>query len=192
MPLHKLKEETFSEGYNFDGSSIRGWKAINESDMTFVPDAGSACLDPFFKEPTLSLICDIQDAVTRQPYSRDPRYIASKAEQYLKQTGIGDTVFFGPEPEFFVFDELSSTRAEPVVLQDRLVRGPLEHRPRRGRRRRQPRPQGRLQARLLPGATDRHPPRPARGDGADPRGAGHLRRGVSTTRWPPPVRTSCR
>jgi glutamine synthetase len=106
MPIHKLKEETFTEGYNFDGSSIRGWKAINESDMTFVPDAGSACIDPFFKEPALSLICDIQDAVTRQPYARDPRYIAKKAEQYLKSTGIGDTVFFGPEPEFFVFDSI--------------------------------------------------------------------------------------
>jgi glutamine synthetase len=106
MPLHKLKEETFSEGYNFDGSSIRGWKAINESDMTFVPDAGSACIDPFVKEPCLSLICDIRDAVTQQPYPRDPRYIARKAEQYLKQTGIGDTVYFGPEPEFFVFDSI--------------------------------------------------------------------------------------
>jgi glutamine synthetase len=106
MPLHKLKEETFTEGYNFDGSSIRGWKAINESDMTFVPDAGSAVIDPFFKETTLSLICDIKDAVTQQPYSRDPRYIAKKAEQYLKQTGIGDTVYFGPEPEFFVFDSV--------------------------------------------------------------------------------------
>ncbi len=104
MPIHKLQEDTFSEGYNFDGSSIRGWKAINESDMTFVPDAGSACIDPFFKEPALSLICDIQDAVTKQPYSRDPRYIAKKAEAYLKQTGIGDISFFGPEPEFFVFD----------------------------------------------------------------------------------------
>jgi glutamine synthetase len=106
MPLHKLHEDTFTEGYNFDGSSIRGWKAINESDMTFVPDASTATIEPFFKEPCLSLICDIQDAVTRQPYARDPRYIARKAEQYLKQTGIGDTVYFGPEPEFFVFDAI--------------------------------------------------------------------------------------
>jgi glutamine synthetase len=106
MPLHKLQEESFSEGFGFDGSSIRGWKAINESDMVFIPDASTAVLDPFCKESTLSLICDIVDAVTRQPYSRDPRYIARKAEQYLKQTGLGDTIYFGPEPEFFVFDAI--------------------------------------------------------------------------------------
>jgi glutamine synthetase len=74
--------------------------------MVFIPDASTAVIDPFYKEPTLSLICDIVDAVTRQPYSRDPRYIARKAEQYLKQTGLGDTVYFGPEPEFFIFDSI--------------------------------------------------------------------------------------
>ena len=106
MPAHKLKEECFTEGFNFDGSSIRGWKAINESDMTFIPDPATAVIDPFLKEPTLSLIADIADAITHQPYSRDPRQIAKKAEQYLRQTGIGDTAYFGPEPEFFVFDEV--------------------------------------------------------------------------------------
>ena len=106
MPAHKLKEECFTEGFNFDGSSIRGWKAINESDMTFIPDPSTAVIDPFVKEPTLSLIADIADAVTHQPYSRDPRQIAKKAEQYLKQTGIGDVAYLGPEPEFFVFDEV--------------------------------------------------------------------------------------
>jgi len=106
MPMHKLKEETFTEGYGFDGSSIRGWKAINESDMVFKPDAETAVMDPFFVQPTLSLICDIEDAVTRQPYSRDPRFIARKAEQYLKQTGLGDTAYFGPEPEFFIFESV--------------------------------------------------------------------------------------
>jgi glutamine synthetase len=106
MPLHKLKEESFEEGFGFDGSSIRGWKAINESDMVFKPDPTTAVMDPFYVRPTLSLICDILDAVTRQPYPRDPRYIARKAEQYLKSTGIGDTAYFGPEPEFFVFDEV--------------------------------------------------------------------------------------
>jgi len=84
MPIHRLKEESFSEGFGFDGSSIRGWKAIHESDMIFVPDASTACVDPFFKEPTLSLICDIVDAVTHQPYDRDPRYIAKKAEAHIK------------------------------------------------------------------------------------------------------------
>ena len=106
MPIHKLVEDSFSEGFGFDGSSIRGWKAINESDMVFKPDATSAVMDPFYAQPTLSLICDIEDAVTRQPYSRDPRYIARKAEQYLKSTGIGDTAYFGPEPEFFIFESV--------------------------------------------------------------------------------------
>jgi glutamine synthetase len=106
MPIAKLQEDSFSEGFGFDGSSIRGWKAINESDMVFIPDSTTAVMDPFFVQPTLSVICDIVDAVTRQPYSRDPRYVARKAEQYLKQTGIGDTAYFGPEPEFFIFDEV--------------------------------------------------------------------------------------
>ena len=106
MPIAKLQEDSFSEGFGFDGSSIRGWKAINESDMVFIPDSTTAVMDPFYAQPTLSVICDIVDAVTRQPYSRDPRYIARKAEQYLKQTGIGDTAYFGPEPEFFIFDNV--------------------------------------------------------------------------------------
>jgi glutamine synthetase len=106
MPMHKLQEETFTEGFGFDGSSIRGWKAINESDMVFIPDSTTAVMDPFFAQPTLTVICDIVDAVTHQPYSRDPRYVARKAEQYLKQTGLGDTAYFGPEPEFFIFDDV--------------------------------------------------------------------------------------
>jgi glutamine synthetase len=106
MPIAKLEEDSFSEGFGFDGSSIRGWKAINESDMVFIPDATTAVMDPFYVQPTLTVICDIVDAVTRQPYTRDPRFVARKAEQYLKQTGIGDTAYFGPEPEFFIFDEV--------------------------------------------------------------------------------------
>src|SRR3954451_17884240 len=92
MPLHKLQEDSFTEGFGFDGSSIRGWKAINESDMVFLPDASTAVMDLFDKEPSFSLICDILAAVPRPPCSRDPRYIARKDEQYLKSTGIGDTV----------------------------------------------------------------------------------------------------
>ncbi len=106
MPIARLTEDSFSDGFCFDGSSIRGWQPIHASDMIFVPDPASATMDPFTKVPTLSLICDIVDAVTKQPYSKDPRTIARKAEQYLKQTGIGDTVYFGPEPEFFIFDEV--------------------------------------------------------------------------------------
>jgi glutamine synthetase len=106
MPISKLSAEVFKDGYFFDGSSIRGWQPIHASDMIFIPDAGSAVMDPFFKLATLSLTCDIVDAITKQPYSRDPRTIAAKAEAYLKSTGIGDTAYFGPEPEFFVFDEV--------------------------------------------------------------------------------------
>jgi glutamine synthetase len=106
MPVHKLEVDTFKDGYFFDGSSIRGWQPIHASDMIFIPDADSAFLDPFFSVPTLSLTCDIVDAITKQPYPKDPRTIAAKAEAYLKSTGVGDTAYFGPEPEFFVFDEV--------------------------------------------------------------------------------------
>ncbi|MEA2697639.1 MAG: glutamine synthetase, partial [Myxococcales bacterium] len=106
MPIGKLEVDSFKEGFFFDGSSIRGWQPIHASDMIFIPDPASAVMDPFFAIPTLSVICDIVDAITKQPYSRDPRTIAAKAEAYLKTTGIGDTSYFGPEPEFFIFDEV--------------------------------------------------------------------------------------
>ncbi len=105
FPISEINEATFEEGLGFDGSSIRGWQAINESDMLMIPDASTAFMDPFFAHPTLVLICDIVDPITKQPYHRDPRHIARKAENYLKQTGIGDTAFFGPEAEFFVFND---------------------------------------------------------------------------------------
>ena len=103
-PISQLEESTFEDGYGFDGSSIRGWKAINESDMLMIPDPSTAFIDPFLAHPTLVLICDVVDPLTREPYGRDPRHIAKKAELYLKQTGIADTAFMGPEAEFFVFD----------------------------------------------------------------------------------------
>ncbi|MDP3277171.1 MAG: type I glutamate--ammonia ligase [Deltaproteobacteria bacterium] len=106
VPFHRLTEEAFEEGFGFDGSSIRGWKAINESDMLLLPEAGTSRLEPFTAEPTLSLICNIVDPITRQSYGRDPRYIARKAEAYLKSTGIADTCYCGPEAEFFVFDDV--------------------------------------------------------------------------------------
>ncbi len=99
-------EEMFSEGVMFDGSSIAGWKAINESDMTLMPDPTTATMDPFFAASTMVITCDILEPMTGQPYNRDPRSIAKKAEAYLKSTGIGDTAFFGPEAEFFVFDDV--------------------------------------------------------------------------------------
>ncbi|MDL2286610.1 type I glutamate--ammonia ligase [Desulfococcaceae bacterium OttesenSCG-928-F15] len=105
-PLGELGESTFEDGFGFDGSSIRGWRSIDASDMLLIPDARTAKLDPFAKYPTLVLIADIVDPITRTPYSRDPRFIARKAEAYLKSTGIGDTCFIGPEPEFFIFDDI--------------------------------------------------------------------------------------
>ena len=103
-PISQLEESNFEDGYGFDGSSIRGWKAINESDMLMIPDPNTAFIDPFLAHPTLVLICDVVEPLTREPYARDPRHIAKKAELFLKQTGIADTSFFGPEAEFFVFN----------------------------------------------------------------------------------------
>ena len=101
-----VDEEAFSEGVMFDGSSISGWKAINESDMTLMPDPETACMDPFFSAATMSIVCDILEPGTGEPYGRDPRGVAKKAELYLKSTGIGDMAFVGPEAEFFVFDDV--------------------------------------------------------------------------------------
>ena len=101
-----VDEDMLTDGIMFDGSSIAGWKAINESDMTLMPDLSSATLDPFTADITLVVNCDILEPSTGQPYGRDPRSTAKKAEAYLKFTGIGDTAFFGPEPEFFVFDDV--------------------------------------------------------------------------------------
>ncbi|TXM97974.1 type I glutamate--ammonia ligase [Methylobacterium sp. WL64] len=101
-----IDDEIFAEGTMFDGSSIAGWKAINESDMLLMPDPSTACLDPFFSASTLSIICDVLEPATGEPYSRDPRGTAKRAEAYLQQTGIGDTINVGPEAEFFVFDDV--------------------------------------------------------------------------------------
>src|SRR5512138_2959096 len=105
-PIAELTEEIFSEGLGFDGSSIRGWKSIEASDMLAMPDADTAFLDPFCAEPTLSLTCTIAETGTKEPYSRDPRGIAQKAEKYLASTGAADTAVFGPEAEFFIFDNV--------------------------------------------------------------------------------------
>jgi len=105
-PISMFDEGVFEDGMGFDGSSIRGWQAINESDMIMIPDPETAFIDPFFKHPTLVMVCDIVDPVTREPYHRDPRYIARKAVNYLKGTGIGDTAFIGPECEFFIFNDI--------------------------------------------------------------------------------------
>ena len=102
----ELTQDLFDNGIGFDGSSIRGFQAINESDMLLFPDPDTAILDPFTEHVTLSLICNIKDPLTREPYSRDPRYIAQKAEKYLNTTGLADTSYWGPEIEFFIFDSI--------------------------------------------------------------------------------------
>ncbi len=101
-----IDEAAFTDGIMFDGSSIAGWKAINESDMALIPDPTTAVMDPFAAQPMLILFCDVQEPSTGQPYNRDPRSLARRAEAYLATTGIGDTAFFGPEAEFFVFDDV--------------------------------------------------------------------------------------
>jgi glutamine synthetase len=112
VPISQLAESSFEDGFGFDGSSIRGWQPIHASDMLVIPDATTAKMDPFYEAPTLVLICNIVDPITREAYTRDPRNIARKAEAYLKSSGIGDIAHFGPEAEFFIFDDIrfESTR----------------------------------------------------------------------------------
>jgi glutamine synthetase len=105
-PINQLSEASFEEGFGMDGSSIRGWAAIHESDMLLIPDAERYMLDPFTEVPTLVMVCDVIDPVTKQRYDRDPRYIAKKAEMYLASTGLADTAYFGAEAEFFIFDNV--------------------------------------------------------------------------------------
>jgi glutamine synthetase len=106
VPMSELEEHLFEEGLGFDGSSVRGWQAINNSDMLVIPDPTTAVMDPFCKIPTVSMLGNIVDPITKEKYTRDPRSIAQKAEAYLKSTGIGDTAYFGPEAEFFIFDNV--------------------------------------------------------------------------------------
>src|SRR5438067_9780791 len=105
-PIRELTEEVFAEGYGFDGSSIRGWKSIEASDMLAMPDPVTAFIDPFCAVPTLSLTCTIAETGTMEAYTRDPRGIAQRAEKYLASTSIADTAVFGPEAEFFIFDNV--------------------------------------------------------------------------------------
>ena len=106
LPASQVEAEMFEDGKMFDGSSIAGWKGINESDMILMPDDTTAVMDPFSDEPTLIVRCDVIEPATMQGYDRDPRSLAKRAEAYLQSTGIADTAYFGPEPEFFVFDDV--------------------------------------------------------------------------------------
>ena len=104
-----VDEDFFEEGFMFDGSSIAGWKSIDQSDMKLIPDPTSVYIDPFYAEKTMCVHCNVVEPDTGEPYSRDPRGTAAKAEAYLKSTGIGDTAYFGPEAEFFIFDDVRYT-----------------------------------------------------------------------------------
>ncbi|KPK46900.1 MAG: glutamine synthetase, partial [Thiotrichales bacterium SG8_50] len=106
VPAATVDDSLFADGKMFDGSSISGWKGIQESDMILMPDPSTAVLDPFFEEPTLNLRCDVVEPATMQGYERDPRSLAKRAEAYLKSTGIADTAYFGPEAEFFILDDV--------------------------------------------------------------------------------------
>src|SRR5687767_8378621 len=106
MPVGTLTEDVFADGIGFDGSSIRGFQKINESDMLLMPDPDTAFMDPFTDVPTLNIICDVEDPITRERYSRDPRNVAKKAEQYLKSTGAADVAYFGPEAEFYILNDV--------------------------------------------------------------------------------------
>ena len=106
VPAHQFTEEAFTTGFNFDGSSVRGFQEIHESDMALIPDPNTAVVDPFRKHKTLNITCWVVDPETYKPYTRDPRYVARKAEAYIKTTGVADTAYFGPEAEFFIFDDV--------------------------------------------------------------------------------------
>jgi len=106
IPMEEVTEGLFKDGSGLDGSSIRGWKAINDSDLLMIPDSTTACLDPFCAVPTMSIVGNVVDPITREPYERDPRFVAQKAEKYLQSTKIGDASYWGPEAEFFIFDQV--------------------------------------------------------------------------------------
>ena len=112
MDVVEVDEDMFADGVMFDGSSIAGWKAINESDMVLMPDTETTHMDPFFAQSTMVILCDILDPVSGEAYNRDPRGTAKKAEAYMKSEGIGDTIYVGPEAEFFVFDDVKY-KADP-------------------------------------------------------------------------------
>ena len=112
LPMRALDSDDFDTGLGFDGSSIRGFQEIHESDMLLIPDPDTAFIDPYYTRPTLSLICSVADPVLGEPYARDPRFVAQKAERHLMQTGIADVAYFGPEAEFFVFDHIAYEQVE--------------------------------------------------------------------------------
>ena len=153
IPAATLEESTFEEGVGFDGSSIRGWTSINESDMLVLPAADTAFLDPFARDKTLVLICNIHDPLTKEEYTRNPRNVARKAVNYMRNTGLADAALFGPGAGVLRLRR-RPLRPDPALrlLFPRQCRGRLEHRPRRGS---EPRPQAAHTAKAISPA---HPP----------------------------------
>ena len=149
-----VDEGVFSDGYAFDGSSIAGWKSIEASDMTLMPDPVTAHVDPFFAQTTVAIFCDVLEPSTGQPYERDPRSVAKKAEAYMMSLGIGDKVYFGPEAEFFIFDDVRfTTDMYSMGYQIDSSELPVEFRRHHGIR--EPRPSSARQGRLFPRPSDR-------------------------------------
>ena len=180
VPAHALTEDLFEEGVGFDGSSIRGFQEIQESDMLLFPDPNTAVLDPFRQHKTLNLNCFVRDPITLESYSRDPRYVAQKAEAYLKTTGVADTCYFGPEAEFFIFNDVRySQDGHSALLRGRLDRGALEQRQGGKGRRTEPRLQDPAEGGVLPGSSGGPLPGPAFRDDPHDGEARHRDRGAA-------------
>ena len=190
IPMHELSEESFEDGLGFDGSSIRGFQEIQESDMLLVPDPDSAYLDPFTQHTTLILHCFVKDPVTGEMYTRDPRYIARKAELHLKQTGIADTSYWGPECEFYIFDSIrfDQNQHEGYYHIDAVEGVWNSGRERELGGRAEPRLQAPVQGGVLPAAADGPLPGPALRDGAEPGEGRHRASRCTTTRSARPAR----
>ena len=174
IPANVLDEGQFEDGHAFDGSSVRGFQQIQESDMVLIADPNTAYLDPFRTRKTLNMHCYVADPVTGERYSRDPRYVAQKAQEHLFSTGMADTAYFGPEPEFFIFDDVRFEHdAQRQLLPGRLGRGAVEHRHRRGP---EPRVQAADQGGVLPRPADGPLPGPALRHGGHAAPGGHRHR----------------
>ena len=186
VPITHSTKTSSSDGHAFDGSSIAGWKGIQASDMLLMPDPATARMDPFIEETTLFMTCDVVEPSDGKGYERDPRSIAKRAEAYLKSTGMGDVAYFGPEPEFFIFDSVTwKIDMSGCLVQDRFGRGPVVDRRRvRGR---QQRPSSAGQGRLFPGPSGRlaagHPFRNV----PDPRSSWASRSKCTIMKWPAPA-----
>ena len=178
VPVSAFDEDKFTGGHAFDGSSIAGWKGIEASDMQLMPDPNTANIDPFFEEPTLILTCDVVEPGDGKPYERDPRSLAKRAEAYMKASGLGDAAYFGPEPEFFIFDSVR-WQVDMSGCFCKIESEEASWNIGQGIRARQLRLPADGQGRLLPDPAGRLVPGHALGDVPDPRIARHPGRSAS-------------